>query len=527
LQPPCGWILCWRLFSCIRFETGGSAISTYQKYAEQQPLLVMREINKIFPGVHALKDVDFELYPGQVCGLVGENGAGKSTLMNILGGVLQPESGEIILSGRKETIPTTKRAEELGISFIHQELSLFKEMDVATNIFIQHLPDRGPFLSKRRLHRQTRKILDAIHLDGIKPTTLVRDLKIGQQQLIEIGRAYAQNTRLLILDEPTSSLTKPEIEILFRIVRELREQGIAIVFITHRLDEIYDICDTITIMRDGRKILSADIDAIERSEVVNSMIGRSVTEFYEHTPHQKGEELLAIRGISSKKLSNVSLEVHKGEVVGLYGLLGSGRSETVRSVFGLYNISSGEISVKGRLMTRRSPKKAMKAGVAFVTEDRRKEGLILNQSVGKNLVLTNLKAIKGSLFISKAKEKKIAEQNIQALGIKTPNAKRHTKYLSGGNQQKVVISKWLNCKPELLMMDEPTRGVDVGAKHEIYRLIDELLKQDMGVLLVSSELPEIMGLCDRVIVLKEGAVAADLSGEQLTKEALLRAAMGA
>ena len=491
-------------------------------------MLVMKQINKKFPGVHALRNVDFELYPGQVCGLVGENGAGKSTLMNVLGGVIQPDSGEILINGKSAVITTTKQAEELGISFIHQELSLFKEMDVATNIFIQHLPEKGVLLDSKRLNKETRKILDAIHLDYIRPGTQIKDLKIGEQQLVEIGRAYAQNTRILILDEPTSSLTKPEIEILFRIVGELREQGIAVVFITHRLDEIYDICDTITIMRDGSKIVSSDIDAIERSEVVNTMIGRSVNEFYEHTVHEKGEELLSIRGISSKnKLSNISLEVHKGEVVGLYGLLGSGRSETMRSVFGLYEISEGEIFIKGQKMNIRSPQQAMKAGVAFVTEDRRREGLVLNQSVKNNLVLTNLKSIKKGLFVDGSKEKAIAEENIKTLRIKTPTANRHVQFLSGGNQQKVVISKWLNCKPELLMMDEPTRGVDVSAKHEIYALIDELLKQDMGVLLVSSELPEIMGLCDRVIVLKEGAVAADLSGAELTKEALLGAAMGA
>ena len=505
----------------------GSLISSYQKYAGQTPLLEMKGICKQFPGVRALDNVDFELYPGQVCGLVGENGAGKSTLMNVLGGVLQPDGGEIRLDGSAVTISTTKRAEALGISFIHQELSLFREMDVATNIFIQHLPKKACLLDQKKLYRETRKILDAIHLDYVRPTTQVRDLKIGEQQLVEIGRAYAQNTRILILDEPTSSLTKPEIEILFRIVRELREKGIAVVFITHRLDEIYDICDTITIMRDGRKILSSDIDAIARSEVVNNMIGRSVSEFYEHTAHEKGEELLSIRGLCSRnKLNNVSLEVHKGEVVGLYGLLGSGRSEVLRAVFGLYGTTAGEIRIRGKLLNSRSPERVMKEGVAFITEDRRKEGLVLNQSVKNNLVLTNLRSIRRGLLLDSRKERAVAEQRIGELRIKTPTMKRNVQFLSGGNQQKVVIAKWLNCEPQLLMMDEPTRGVDVGAKHEIYTLIDSLLQRDMGVLLVSSELPEIMGLCDRVIVLKEGTVAADLSGPELTEEALLGAAMG-
>jgi len=493
-----------------------------------EPILAMRGINKRFPGVHALKDVDFELYPGQVCGLVGENGAGKSTLMNVLGAVIQPDSGEIVIDGKKVAIETTRQAEELGISFIHQELSLFKEIDVATNIFIQHMPSKGPLLDAKKLQDEAKKILSAIHLDYIKPRTIVKELKIGEQQLVEIGRALVQNTRILILDEPTSSLTKPEIEILFQIVNELKNKGVAVVFITHRLDEIYDICDTITIMRDGEKILSADIGTIGRSEVVNSMIGRNVEEFYQHTEHTKGEELLSLKNICSKnKLCNVSLEVHKGEVVGIYGLLGSGRSETLRSVFGLYGISSGEIYVKGEKVQIRNPKQAMDKGIAFVTEDRRREGLIVSQSVKNNLVMADLKAIKKGFSINYAKENLICEENIKKLSIKTPSSKRAVRFLSGGNQQKVVIAKWLNRKPELLMLDEPTRGVDVGAKHEIYALIDDLVGQEMGVLLVSSELPEIIGMCDRVIVLKEGVAVADFSMDSMTKEALLSAAMGA
>lgn len=507
---------------------GGILISSYKKYEGAEPILTMRGINKRFPGVHALKDVDFELYPGQVCGLVGENGAGKSTLMNVLGAVIQPDSGEVVINGKKVVIETSKQAEELGISFIHQELSLFKEMDVATNIYIQHMPKKGMLLNVRRMQDETKKILSVIHLEYIKPNAIVKELKIGEQQLVEIGRALVQNTRILILDEPTSSLTKPEIEILFQIVNELKNKGVAIVFITHRLDEIYDICDTITIMRDGEKILSTDIGSIERNEVVHNMIGRNVEEFYQHTEHVRGEELLALKNICSKsKLCNISLEVHKGEVVGLYGLLGSGRSETLRTVFGLYEANCGEIYVKGKKVKIENPRQAMELGIAFVTEDRRREGLILNQSVKNNLVVADLKSIKKGLSINYAKETQICEENIRALRIKTPSGKRAVRFLSGGNQQKVVIAKWLNRKPDLLMLDEPTRGVDVGAKHEIYALIDDLLKHDMGVLLVSSELPEIIGMCDRVIVLKEGAAVADFSMETMTKEALLSAAMGA
>jgi ABC-type sugar transport system ATPase subunit len=493
-----------------------------------EPILTMSKINKIFPGVHALKDVDFELYPGQVCGLVGENGAGKSTLMNVLGAVIQPDSGEITINGKKVSIDSTKKAQDLGISFIHQELSLFRELDVASNIYIQQMPKKSGLLDSKRMKDDTKRILSKIHLGYIKPGAIVKELKIGEQQLVEIGRALAQNTKILILDEPTSSLSNPEIKILFQIVNELKAEGVAIVFITHRLDEIYDICDTITIMRDGQKIISTDIDSIERSQVVNNMIGRSVDEYYTHTRQARGDELLKLENVCSKnKLSNITLEVHKREVVGLYGLLGSGRSEVLRSVFGLYDTTAGEVFIKGKKERIKNPGEALKRGIAFVTEDRRREGLVLNQSVKNNLVLADLKAIKRGLFINYAKENEISKNSIDSLKIKTPTSKRSVKYLSGGNQQKVVIAKWLNIKPELLMLDEPTRGVDVGAKHEIYTLIDDLLKQDMGVLLVSSELSEIMGLCDRVIVLKEGAIAADISGEEITKEALLCAAMGA
>jgi ribose transport system ATP-binding protein len=507
---------------------GGIIINGFSRYKNAEPVLVMSKINKQFPGVHALKDVDFELYEGQICGLVGENGAGKSTLMNVLGAVIQPDSGEVKINGRAEIIETSKQAEELGISFIHQELSLFKEMDVATNIFIQHIPKKAGLLDVKKLNDETKKILSAIHLDYIKPNTIVKNLKIGEQQLVEIGRALVQNTKILILDEPTSSLTRPEIDILFNIVEELKKKGVAVVFITHRLDEIFEICDTITIMRDGQKILSADIDSIERGEVVKNMIGRSVDEFYQHTKHAKGDELVALKNIRSKnKLSGVSLEVHKGEVVGVYGLLGSGRSETLRVLFGLHAITSGEIYVKKEKTEIKNPEQAMSRGIAFVTEDRRREGLVLGQSVKNNLVMASLSSIRKGLSIDYAKENQICEENIVSMKIKTPSLKRYVRFLSGGNQQKVVIAKWLNIKPELLMLDEPTRGIDVGAKHEIYTLVDDFVQREMGVLIVSSDLPEIMGMCDRVIVLKEGAVVADLLAEDMTKEALLSAAMGA
>jgi len=496
--------------------------------ANLEPILKMEKINKIFPGVHALKDVDFELYGGQVCGLFGENGAGKSTLMNVLGGVIQPDSGSIYIDNALSVISNAKKAETLGISFIHQELSLFPELDIATNIYIQDLPKKAGLLNRKKINKDAEAILRMVHLEHCKPGSKLKVLKIGEMQLVEIGRALAQETRILILDEPTSSLTKPEIDILFKIVRSLKEKGVAIIFISHHLDEVFEICDTITILRDGQKITSCRIKDITRSEIVSNMIGHDAKEYYDHEIHHQGEELLAVKGICSRnKLGGISFEVHRGEVVGIYGLLGSGRSEILRSIFGLYEISAGEFFFQGKKIEVKQPQDAISAGIALVTEDRRKEGLVITHSVKHNLTLATLKEIKGKLFINSKLEDTISSENIRTLRIATPSSKRVVRFLSGGNQQKVVLSKWLNSKPQLLMLDEPTRGIDVGAKREIYTIIDDLLKQGIGVLLVSSELSEIMSLCDRVIVIKEGRIAADLYPSDITQENLLSAAMGA
>lgn len=493
-----------------------------------KPVLSMEGIDKSFPGVHALQNVDFELYEGEVCGILGENGAGKSTLMNVLGGVYAADSGKIFLNGEEVNIRNTKMAETLGISFIHQELSLFRNLDLGTNIFIQNLPKKLGRLNKKKLMKDAREILDKVGLEHCRPEQRASELKIGEQQLVEIGRMLAQNTKILILDEPTSSLTNAEIKILFKIVKNLQKEGVAIVFITHRMDEIFEICDSIMIMRDGKKILKTAINNISREDVIKNMLGRDIREQYEHMEHHKGETLLSVKNLSRKnKLNDVSFEVRRGELVGLYGLMGSGRTEVLRSIFGLDKYDSGEIIYKGKKLDAKSPKQAICENIAMVTEERHKEGLVLGRSVAFNLVLSNLKAIKGKVLVKRAAEQKIANRRIEELSIKTPTASRAVQYLSGGNQQKVVLAKWLEIAPDLLLLDEPTRGVDIGAKREIYNIIDKLLAQGMGVIMVSSELPEVMGLCDQVVVLKEGSVAAVLSGpKQITSIELLKAAMG-
>ena len=485
-------------------------------------------IDKSFPGVHALKGVDFDLQPGEVCGILGENGAGKSTLMNVLGGVFPCEKGEIYIEGQKVSIRDTKTAERLGIAFIHQELSLFKNLDIATNIYIQNLPQNGPALATKKMMDDTREILKKVSLEHCSPRQKVSELKIGEQQLVEIGRTLAQNTKILILDEPTSSLTNSEIKILFDIVRRLQKEGVAVIFITHRMDEIYEICTSLMVMRDGERILKCPIDKISRTEVIHQMLGRNMEEQYAHRAHQKGDLLLRVQGLSTAdKLHDISFEVHRGELVGLYGLLGSGRTEVLRCIFGLDPFTEGELTYKGEPLKPKSPKHVIAKKIAMVTEDRHKEGLILIKPVSFNIVAASLERLRGKFGIKRKKEHEISEKYIQELRIKTPSEKQLVKNLSGGNQQKVVIAKWLEIGPDLLMMDEPTRGIDIGAKREIYTIIDSLLAQGIGVIMVSSELPEITGLCDRVVVLKEGEVAADLNGpEEITNVNLLRAAMG-
>lgn len=493
-----------------------------------QPLLEMTAINKHYPGVHALKDVDFTLEPGEVCAILGENGAGKSTLMNVLGGVVPHDTGAITLNGKTVAIRGTKDAERLGIAFIHQELSLFPKMDIASNIFIQDIPARGGFLRTRKLKSDTEAILKRVRLDHCRPEQLVGDLKIGEQQLVEIGRTLTRGIKILILDEPTSSLTSSEVDILFQIVRELKEQGTAVVFITHHMDEIYEICDTLMIMRDGERILKCGVHEISRTEVVGKMLGHTAEEQYSHPARQYGKEVLSVKGLTRRgKLRDINFTVRQGEMVGLYGLLGSGRTEVLRSIFGLDKYDAGEIAINGDAAAVRDPREAIRRGVAMVTEDRHLEGLVLDESVKFNMTLANLKAIKGAVFVDPKKELSISQKGVTDLGVKTPSVARAVKYLSGGNQQKVVLAKWLATAPKLLLLDEPTRGIDIGAKQEIYAIVERLLAQGVAVVMVSSEVPEVLGTCDRVIVLKNGEQVCELQNDSsLQPAALLEAAMG-
>lgn len=496
----------------------------------ENALLEMKKIDKRFFGVHALKQTDFELARGEVHGLIGENGAGKSTLMKVLGGVYQADSGSIVLDGKTVEIRNPSNATDLGILFIHQELSLFPDLDLATNIFIQHLPQKCSFVKKRELRAKTKEILKEVNLDYCRPEQRLGSLQIGERQLVEIARCLTMDVKVLVLDEPTSSLTANEVNVLFSLIRKMKARGVSVIFITHRLDELFEICDRITVMRDGKKIDTVMTDGISQKQLIHMMIGRELNDMFakERLNEHQGKEMLRVEHLTHKKrFLDISFSVHAGEIVGLYGLLGSGRSEIVRSIFGLEEFKSGKIFIEGKETHIKHPSDAIKKGIGFVSEDRRLEGLIMDHSIQKNLSIVNLKSLRRALdYLDRKREVVMCEKNVRDFHIATDRISKAVKYLSGGNQQKVVISKWLNINPKILILDEPTRGVDVGAKREIYTFLSNLTTRGIAVLVISSELNEVMGLCDRIFVLRKGILVEEIQAKEFTKEGLLSASMG-
>lgn len=492
-------------------------------------LLEMKNIDKRFFGVHALDQVEFNLEFGEVRGLIGENGAGKSTLMKVLGGVYTADSGEIWVNGKKVSIKDAAEAADFGISFIHQELSLFSELDIATNIFIQHLPNRASVVRKKEMYNKTRNLLKKVGLPHCNPEQRLGTLQIGEQQLVEIARCLTMDTKILVLDEPTSSLTNKEVGILFNLIDKMRRNGVSVIFISHRLDELFEICDNITVMRDGKIVDTVKSDKVTQKELIRMVIGRDMKEMYEHEQRTVGKERLRVENLNHKKrFRNVSFSVRSGEIVGLYGLLGSGRSEIVRSIFGLEPLKSGKIFLDDKEVNVKNPQNALKLGIGFVSEDRRKEGLCLEHTIRNNLSIVALGTLRKWLlgYVDLRKETAMCNRNVSDFKIVTDRINKAVKYLSGGNQQKVVIAKWLNINPKILILDEPTRGVDVGAKREIYGILNELTAKGIAVLIISSELNEVLSICDRVLVLRKGELVDEIKAEKLEKERLLSASMG-
>jgi ribose transport system ATP-binding protein len=497
-------------------------------------ILEAKSISKTFGGIKALDRVDLTVYRGQVNAVVGENGAGKSTLMKILTGVHQQYDGQIILNGRIVAFANAKQAQDSGIAIIHQELNLIPYLSVAENVFLgREFINRFGLIDYGRMYAQTRDLLKRLDLP-VNPRMQVSSLRIGQQQIVEIAHALSLDAQIVIMDEPTSAISEHEIRVLFNLIRSLKAQGVAIVYITHKLDELFEIADSVTVLRDGKLIGSNSIKELTHDDIVRMMVGRDVKDFFVKDDVTQSGEVLSVRDMCLAHpvrrddyiVDHVGFTVRAGEVLGVFGLMGAGRTELLETIFGLYpKRSSGDIFLKGRRVKVRSPGDAIKLGIGFITEDRKLEGLILHMSVAASISLASLKQMERYGFLSAALEAQLAQDFVERLRIKTPSIQQVVENLSGGNQQKVVIAKWLATHPRILLLDEPTRGIDVNAKNEIYRLISELTQAGLAVVMVSSELPEIMAIADRIIVLSEGKQTAEFTRLQATEELIMKAAI--
>lgn len=485
----------------------------------------MEGIEKSFPGVHALSNCQFELLSGEVHALVGENGAGKSTLMKILSGVYKKDSGTIYIQGEQVEFHNTKQAQIHGISIIHQELNLMKHLTAAQNIFIgREHSQKLPFIvDEKTINEKTKQLFNMIHLD-LDPRVKIAELTVAKQQMVEIAKALSYNMNVLIMDEPTSALSDSEIEDLFKVIRHLKEQGKGIVYITHRMEEIKQICDRVTVMRDGNYIATTPIKEITIEQIISQMVGREVYEtVHSHGDTTNNEVVLEVKQLNQgNKVRDVSFKLHKGEILGFAGLLGAGRTETARAIFGADPKDSGEIYIKGKKVDIRHPRDAVKHGIGYLSEDRKQYGLALNLSVETNTVIASLEKFTTPIgTVDTKKTKNIAQQFVERLKTKTPSIYQITKNLSGGNQQKVVISKWLVRDCDILIFDEPTRGIDVGAKSEIYKLLNELADEGKSIIMISSELPEILRMSHRVLVMCEGKVTGILPAAECTQEKIM------
>ncbi len=523
----------------------------------------MRGISKEFPGVKALDNVGFSVEAGEVRALVGENGAGKSTLMKILNGNYKKDSGTILIDGEEVNITNPQVADALGITIIFQELNLVDELSITENIFAGRLTEGGKRYKKnlygktekmlwklgvdvnlknldlfskrisknrtlvnwRKLHAKAKELMLRIGFDK-NPKTLVGKLTVAEKQMVEIAKALNRNSRIILMDEPSATLTKKELDALFRIIRDLKQQGIAVIYISHRMEEIFEICESVTVLRDGQMIGTRKIADVTNDELVEMMVGREVSSAFPKRNCQVGEEVLRVENLCRKdRQQDVSFSLHKGEVLGIAGLVGAGRTEIMRAIFGVDYINKMNVYVHGKKVKIRKPEDAKRHGVAFLTENRKLEGLTLDFTVQSNIVAANLKTIRKGLFTNKKKEADIADEYIEKTRIKTPHRNQKVGNLSGGNQQKVVVSKWLNSEPEILIMDEPTRGIDVGAKREIYETINELVAQGKAIIMISSELPEVLGMSDRVLVMKDDAIVAELTGDKINAVEVMRYAL--
>lgn len=490
-------------------------------------IIQMKGITKVFPGVKALDSANLNAYKGRIMALVGENGAGKSTLMKILTGVYERTDGEIYLEEKPVSFSNTKESQNAGIAMIHQELNLIPSLSIGENIFLGREPvNRLGKIDWGTLFKNARVYMERIGIDE-DPETLVGELSIGKQQMVEIAKALSINAKVIIMDEPTGALTEKETESLFNVIGELRKEGRSIVYISHRLKEIFEICDDVTVLRDGQFIGEYPITELNEDRIIELMVGRTLSEQFPRIDCKAGDTVLEVRNLINPLVNNISFKLKKGEIVGVAGLMGSGRTELARTLYGIYKKSSGEVFIDEKPVDIKSPGQAIRSGLVYVSEDRKSNGVVLGLSVKENISLSVLKKLSSALgWIDMGMEENMAKNAIQSMSIKTSSPRQLVRNLSGGNQQKVSLSKSLMTKPKILILDEPTRGVDVGAKKEIYDIMNQFKKEGMSIIMISSEMPEILGMSDRIIVMHEGRIASILDHKDANQENIMRLAVG-
>ncbi len=493
-----------------------------------EPNLQAVNIDKRFPGVHALTDVSIDFYPGEVHALLGENGAGKSTLIKILSGVYTPTEGKVFFEGKGVHFNSPGEALDMGIAVIHQELSIANDLTVAENIFLGTEPKQknGMFLDRVRMNRDTQRLLDYMKITNIKATDIARHLTAAQQQMVEIAKVINKKAKVVIMDEPTSSLSEHEINALFEQLDNLRKNNVTIIYISHRMAEIFRMCDRATILRDGQKVMTCMVKDVTESEIVSSMVGREIKDYYHRQSHKRGQEMLRVEGLTrGREFRNISFAAYAGEILGFYGLIGAGRTEVMETIFGARKPESGKVFVQGKEVSFRSPKDAIEHQVGLVTEDRRRTGLMLQASLRHNIVLPSLPYHHRKFnFLDNRWEAETAEGMTKKLRVKTPSINAIIANLSGGNQQKVILAKWLIANSSILILDEPTRGIDVNAKSEFYTLMNDFVEQGGCIIMVSSELPEMLGVADRIIVMREGVQSGELAGIEATERSIIQLA---
>lgn len=489
-------------------------------------ILKIEDVSKSFPGVKALDGIRLEVKKNEIHALIGENGAGKSTLIKILAGIYQADSGKIYVDGKEVLISDVQMAKKLGVSVIHQELSLANNMTVAENVYMGKFPLKHGLVDETRMEEETARLLAMIGMETLAPSERVSRLSTAQKQMVEICRSLSEEAKILIMDEPTSSLATAEVEQLFGIMRMLQKKGVTIIFISHKLNEIFTICDSITVMRDGKYIGRKPVKEMAYEELINMMVGRDIRDVYPPHETEVGEVMFQANHINSDYIFDTSFELRKGEILGFYGLMGAGRSELMRALLGIDKSTKGDIFLDGEKILIETPTDAVGKGIVLAPEDRKQQGLVLRQTIDFNITISILDKIIHGIRLDKKTNNEMVESIATRLRIKAPSYESNVVNLSGGNQQKIVLAKWLVTNPRILILDEPTRGIDVGAKQEIYKLIYEIVKSGVGVILISSEMPEVMNLCDRIYVIRNGKITGYINREEVTEQGIMKLAIG-